>query len=213
MDRVPENLKQLSYGIRERRLSRMLDILDNRISNAVLIIEAVRRRHNVSAILRSADALGIHEVHLITGDFKPSTGAAKGSERWLNLIYHNNTKDCFEYLKQKGFNIFLADLNEKSFTPENVPINNPIAILFGTELQGVSQEAKNLADGTIQLPMYGFVESLNVSVAAAVISQVVTSRIRKINAISLSDQVKEETLKTWLSRELDYHSTTHKRNL
>ena len=144
----------------------------------VPVLEAVNRRHNSSAILRSAECFGCHEVHMVTGRFKPAKGAARGSERWLELHRHQDLADCARALKQRGFSIYVADLSLDAMDPEQVPVDSPLAVVFGSELEGVSDEARSVADGLITVPMQGLTESLNVSVAAACILQRLTARRR-----------------------------------
>lgn len=153
--------------LRERRVARVEGMLARRLGSVVVIVEAVRRRHNTSAILRSCEAFGVHEVHLVTGEFRPSKGAARGAERWLELHRHEALTDCIAGLKARGFRVFVADLAEGAMSPDEVPVDAPVAVLFGSELTGVSEDARALADGVVSVPMRGLTESLNVGSAAA----------------------------------------------
>lgn len=165
-------------SISEERQDRVRDMLSARLGSVVVILEAVHRRHNVSAIMRSCECFGVHEVHLVTDGFKPSKGAARGSERWLDIHRYTETAPAIQAVKERGFRVYVADLMEGAFAPDTVPIDAPIAILMGAELTGVSDTARSLADGAICVPMHGLTESLNVSVAAACILQRVTERHR-----------------------------------
>ncbi len=204
LDRVPEELRPLTQDIRPRRVARMVEVLDRRMGSVVLVVEAVRRRHNVSAILRTADALGLHEVHLITGGFRPSPGAARGSERWIHIVRHATTEDCIAQLHERGFRVYAADLRPEALPPERIPVDGPVALLFGSELSGVSDQARGLVDGFVILPMFGFVESMNVSVAAALITRAVADRRRATVGADLDDAAKHAALEHWLSRESAY---------
>jgi tRNA (guanosine-2'-O-)-methyltransferase len=155
-------------------------MLTRRLGTVVVVLEAVHRRHNASAILRSCECFGVHEVHLVTHGFEPSKGAARGSERWLDVRHWESTESVVTALHERGFKIFLADLMDGAHSPDTVPVDGPIAILMGAELTGVSDEARALADGAICIPMQGLTESLNVSVAAACILQRVTERRRLV---------------------------------
>ena len=165
-------------SISDERQARVRAMLAGRLGSVVVILEAVHRRHNVSAIMRSCECFGVHEVHLITDGFRPSKGAARGSERWLDIHRYTETAPAIEAVKARGFKVFVADLSEEAHSPDTVPIDEPIAILMGAELTGVSDEARRLADGAVCVPMHGLTESLNVSVAAACILQRVTDRRR-----------------------------------
>jgi tRNA (guanosine-2'-O-)-methyltransferase len=204
LTRIPTQLHHLTRDISSRRVARMVEVLDRRMGSLVLVVEAVRRRHNVSAILRTADALGLHQVHLVTGQFRPSAGAARGSERWIDIQRHATTTACITELRDRGFRCYAADLHPDALTPEQVPVEGPVALLFGSELSGVSDEARALVDGYVILPMLGFVESVNVSVAAALITRAVADRRRAIAGADLSEAAKHQALTTWLERESMY---------
>jgi len=204
MARIPPDLHPMTQDIRPRRVARMVEVLDRRMGSVVLVAEAVRRRHNVSAIIRTADALGLHEVHLITGSFRPSAGAARGSERWIQLERHTTTEGCLEQLKARGFRVYAADLCPGAVPPEQVPVDGPMALLFGAELSGVTDSARALVDGFVVLPMLGFVESVNVSVAAALITRAVADRRRAIVGADLSEAARHSALEAWLGRESAY---------
>ena len=165
-------------SITQRRRARATSVIESRLGSVVVILEAVHRRHNASAILRSCECFGLHEVHLISHGFTPSKGAARGSERWLEVHTHTETQRCVEALRARGFRIYAADLAENAHTPDTVPIDENVAILMGAELTGVSDEARALVDGFVCVPMRGMTESLNVSVAAACIISRVAERKR-----------------------------------
>ena len=185
---------------RERR-ERVRRVLAGRLASVVVIIESVRRRHNTSAILRTAEAFGLHEVHLVTGSFRPARGASRGAERWLELHRHAEVGPCIASLQARGFRVLVADLAEDSFTPENVPVDQPIAILFGSETAGVSEEARALADGVITVPMDGLTESLNVSTAAACLISRVAQRRRATSGPDLEQERQDAFYADWVDRE------------
>lgn len=166
--------------IRDDRKERVARMLAQRLQSLVVVCEAIHRRHNVSAILRSAECFGVHEVHLVTGAFRPSRGAARGAENWLELHRHERTTDCLLALRARGFRVLVADLGGEAFTPETAPVDRPLALVFGAEHDGVSDEARALADGAVTVPMRGLTESLNVSVAAACVLQRISERRRAL---------------------------------
>ncbi len=169
-----------SEAVSEERQERVREMLAGRLSSVCVIAEAIHRRHNTSAILRSCEAFGVHEVHLITGHFHTSRGAARGAERWLDLHRWEDLPSCVANLRQRGFRIFVCDLADDAHTPDTLPVDGPVAVLLGNELTGVSDEARSLADGAVIVPMRGLTESLNVSVAAACVLQRVTERRRAL---------------------------------
>lgn len=191
-------------SISEERQSRVRDMLSRRLGTIVVVLEAVHRRHNASAILRSCECFGVHEVHLITKGFKPSKGAARGSERWLDIHRWNSTDEAVAELKRRGFAIYVADLMEDVHSPDSLPIEGNVAILMGAELTGVSDRARELCDGAICVPMHGLTESLNVSVAAACILQRLTERIReRSGGGNLAADKQEQFFIEWTQRELE----------
>ncbi len=191
-------------SISDERQARVRRMLAQRLGSVVVVLEAVHRRHNASAILRSCECFGVHEVHLITKAFKASKGAARGSERWLDIHRWTSTDDAVAALRARGFSIFAADLMDQAFTPDTVPIDGNIAILMGAELTGVSDRARELCDGAICVPMHGLTESLNVSVAAACILQRVTERVRGEVGGGNLDAVRQEQFFTeWSQREIE----------
>jgi tRNA (guanosine-2'-O-)-methyltransferase len=188
--------------VSDRRLERMAAILDRRLESVVVVLETVYRRHNVSAIMRSAEGFGVHEVHLITNGFRPSKGAARGAERWIEVRVHADTAGCVAALKDRGYAIWAADLHPDAVSPDAMPVDQPVAVLMGAELTGVSAQARALVDGFVTVPMVGMTESLNVSVAAACILSRLTDRRRAlVGAGDLSAERKARILAAWIERD------------
>ena len=191
-------------SIRQERQDRVRNMLRQRLGSVVVVLEAVHRRHNASAILRSCECFGVHEVHLITKGFKASKGAARGSERWLDIHRWGSTDDAVSALRERGFAVFAADLTDDAHSPDTVPIDRNVAILMGAELTGVSDRARELCDGAICVPMHGLTESLNVSVAAACILQRVTERARtRAGGGNLDPDRQDRFFAEWSSREIE----------
>ena len=184
------------------REARMRTVLDNRIAGLRIVAEALHLRHNLSAILRSAESFGVHDVHLIQPKKAKASSAARGAERWLNIHIHESLEDCVDHLHKAGYQLWVADIEAGAHTPHSVPIDKPIAILMGTELTGVSKEARALAEGCIYVPMLGFTQSLNVSVAAACILHTLSHRISQRPSVSrLTVHRKEELVQKWRERD------------
>jgi tRNA (guanosine-2'-O-)-methyltransferase len=186
----------------EQRLTRLRNALDARLSHVSCAIQAVHHRHNVSAILRTCDALGIHRVDLVEGHFVPNRGAARGAERWLDLRHQLSPEAAVRDLKDAGYRIYVADLADDVVTPEQVPLDRPVCIWMGAELQGVAPEARAAADGVIHIPMRGLAQSLNVSVAAGMLLRPVAERARLLGEGALLPQEQREaTWQAWLDRD------------
>ena len=189
--------------ISERRKERLKKTVLNRLDKLTIVAEGTHLRHNLSAIIRTAESFGVSKVHLITSEEQKMSGAAKGAERWVDLIIHKNTKQCFDILRSGGFKIFVADFQKDSYTPDTVPIQDPVAIVMGTELIGVSEEAKSLSDGSIIIPMYGLTQSLNVSVASACLMQRISTRMRDAGFGKMSLDEQSELLNQWIARDVE----------
>ncbi len=185
------------------RTERVHDALQHRMSSVVVVIEAVHRRHNASAILRSCECFGIHEVHLITRNFRPSKGAARGAERWMEVHTHAETLPVLEALRARGFGIYVADLDDEAHTPDTVPVDRPIALLMGSEVAGVSDEARAFADGAVCVPMRGLTESLNVAAAATCSLYRVAERRRAVAGADLEPARRDAFYAAWLEKEED----------
>ncbi len=186
--------------LNEIRRRRIEEVLYRRLGRVRCAVEAVYHRHNVSAILRTCDALGLHHVHLVgSRRLKVSRGAARGAERWLDLHHHDDPEQAIEALRAQGARVFVADL-DGAYAPEQVPVDRPVCLWFGAELVGVSAEARAAADGVVTLPMHGFSQSLNVSVAMALRPVAEAARALGDEAL-LPDARRREILARWLERE------------
>ena len=185
------------------RIEKMKRVLEHRLESVTIVAEATHLRHNLSAIIRTAESFGLSDVHLISDDDKKMSGAAKGAEKWVDLNIYKNTEQCLLGLKSNGFTIWVADLQDEIKTPETLPVEGKIAIVMGTELSGVSAVAKELSDGAVIIPMYGLTQSLNVSVASACLLQRLTTRKREFLGQSgdMTEERKEKLLKKWIDRD------------
>ena len=192
----------LSALITQERRDRVRGTLARRVGSVVAVAESVHRRHNTSAILRSCESFGVHEVHLISEGFSPSVGAARGAERWVHCRNFSTIDDSLDALEARGFRIFVADFSQPSWSPEEVPVDQPLAVVLGTEAAGVSARARQRAYGAITIPMYGLTASLNVSVSAAIILRALADRRRALAGPDLSAEEQERFYQAWISEEL-----------
>lgn len=189
------------------RLARIRTALDNRLHHVSIALEALYHRHNVSAVLRTADAMGLHRVHLVEGHFRAVRGAARGAERWLELNHHPDPTVAIEAIRASGYRIYCADLDPDGMAPEDVPLDQPACLWFGAELVGVSPIARAACDGVITVPMRGLSQSLNVSVAAAVTVRPIAERARSLHGEQalLPPDEREAIWAKWLDREEAKH--------
>ena len=156
----------------ERRLQRLMQVLQHRQPDMTVVMENIHDPHNVSAVLRSCDAAGIMELQLIYTDTDfPDIGkkSSASAKKWVELRRFKNVKDCYRKLHDEGFMIYATHLEEKAKSLFEIDMTKKVAIVVGNEHKGVSPEAARSADGILQIPMFGMIQSLNVSVATAVI--------------------------------------------
>jgi tRNA (guanosine-2'-O-)-methyltransferase len=131
----------------------------------------VHKPHNVSAIIRTADAVGVHQVHAVwpTTRMRTLVSSAAGSNSWVNVKTHRTITDAVTHLKSQGMQILATNLSDRAVDFREVDYTRPTCILLGQEKTGITEEALRLADQDIVIPMIGMVQSLNVSVASALI--------------------------------------------
>jgi tRNA (guanosine-2'-O-)-methyltransferase len=157
----------------ERRRSRIRAVLERRQPDLTIVCENIHDPHNVSAILRTCDAVGVLCAHAVyTIEEPPSIAFARetsaGAAKWVAVERHESIAGCYESLHREGFTILATAIGPGAKQLYEWDFTAPIAIVLGNEMRGVSAEAVSRADGTIAIPMVGMVQSLNVSVAGAV---------------------------------------------
>jgi tRNA (guanosine-2'-O-)-methyltransferase len=154
-----------------RRYERLKQVLAKRQPDLTVLTEDIHKPHNFSAIIRTCDAVGIFAVHAVNrhSDTPTFSQVAQGSEKWVKVHTHSDIKTAIEYLHQQEYQIYAAHFSDRAIDYRKVDYTKPTAILLGTERWGVTKEAGDLVDGHIIIPMQGMVQSLNVSVATAVI--------------------------------------------
>lgn len=162
-------LELLSDFITEERKEKTDVVLSNRSSFFVPVLEGLYDRGNISAVMRSAEAFGFYNMHIVetSEDFKESQRVTQGADKWLNVTKWKKTKSCIQSLKDSGYKVFTTHMSEKAVSFDDLDLSQKTAVIFGNEKEGVSQEALDLSDGNVLLPMAGFTQSFNISVAAA----------------------------------------------
>ena len=161
-----------------------------------------RTRH---ITMRSCDIFGIQDIHIIENKnaYTVNKDIALGAPKWLNLHRYrkeeNNSLDCIKKLKAQGYRIVATTPHEKDCNLEDLSIDKPLALFFGTELTGISDTVREHADEFVKIPMYGFTESFNISVSAALCLHSLKEKLHKSNVNwHLNDPEKEELLLRWL---------------
>ena len=152
------------------RYQRIREVLEKRQTDLTVCLENVHKPHNVSAVVRTCDAVGIHRVHTVwEKQYQFRRGTAMGSQQWVRQTNHMNIADAMTDLKGQGMQVLVTNLSDTAVDFRDIDYTKPTAILFGQEKYGATDEAKALADQDIVIPMMGMVQSLNVSVAAALV--------------------------------------------
>lgn len=154
-----------------QRFARIQEMLALRQHDLTVCMEQVHKPHNVSAVIRTADAVGIHEVHAVWPSERMRTmvSASAGSNSWVKVKTHRNIAEAVTHLKDRGMQVLATNLSAKAVDFRDIDYTRPTCILMGQEKTGITAEALALADRDIIIPMVGMVQSLNVSVASALI--------------------------------------------
>lgn len=171
--------------ITPERFKRMQEVLQNRTRKLTVVLEDIFQPHNASAVLRSCECFGVMDVHIIENrnTYQVNPDVALGASKWLNLHTYNSAEDntslCFQKLKAEGYRIIATTPHKDDCDLEVLPLDQPTALVFGNELDGLSPAALQQADGFMKIPMVGFTESLNISVSVAVCVHHLTNRLRE----------------------------------
>lgn len=199
-----EFLKYLKEFVTPQRVERFEQVIARRLAHLHLALEDIFQGHNASAVLRTSEALGIQNVYVIekNNQFVPNDEIALGAEKWINIHHfkgENSINECIAEMKSKGIRIYATSPHYDGYTPANVPIDQPLAILFGTEKDGLSKEALDTCDGFLQIPMYGLTESFNISVSAAICMSEIVQRVRQDETNAVYNKKEQQNmLASWI---------------
>nr|WP_298999163.1 RNA methyltransferase [uncultured Allomuricauda sp.] len=178
-------LTYLEGFLTEGRKQRFLDVLAQRTRFLTVAIEDVYQLHNTSAVIRSCDAFGIQDVHVVEDRFgkRLDKNIAVGAEQWVDVHRYGTTTECINTLKEGGYKIIATTPHNDSNYLKDFKLESKTALFFGTEKEGLSEEVMQRADGFLKIPMVGFSESLNISVSAAIIIQELSKQLRNSELI------------------------------
>tara|TARA_B110000459_G_scaffold38332_1_gene41266 strand:+ start:1519 stop:2139 length:621 start_codon:yes stop_codon:yes gene_type:complete len=182
-------------------------VIANRTKHVTVALENIFQPQNASAVLRTADIFGIQDVHIIENDneYNVNPRVVHGASKWINLHKYNekenNTLDCINKLKADGYKVYGTTPHTDDCLIQDIPLDNKVALMFGTELTGLSDIAMKNVDGFVKIPMYGFTESLNISVSASICLYELSKRL-KISDINwqLSEDDKLDQLIVWAKK-------------
>jgi len=184
-DPVPSSVQpaQLQDMLLDERRRRVEEVVAQRTRSLAVVLEDLEDPHNIAAVLRSCEAFGIQEVHAITRNyaFHPNPKITQGAEKWLDLSLYREPDRCLSLLEQRGYLLAATHLSDDAVSLFDLPVDRPIALVFGTEKVGVSPQMLERCHVRFKIPMLGFSQSFNISVAAAVcLSHLVFKRLEKL---------------------------------
>ena len=205
-------IDHLLQFITQDRWQRINEVLEQRTRFLTVVLEDLYQPHNASAVLRSCDCFGIQDVHIVENEnkFSPSKGVTIGSDQWLSLHRYNsgegmqNTKQSYQQLRDEGYRLIATTPHEDDVTIGEVSLDQKTALVFGSELTGLSDCALEEADGYARIPMAGFSESFNISVSAALCLYELSTRLRKENNNNwpLSEEEKIDLQLDWIRKSI-----------
>lgn len=207
MDRYTSDLiVHLSGCVTEKRFSLFKKVLNERTRYITVLLEDIYQSQNASAVLRTCDCTGIQDVHIVEerNEYEINPDVALGANQWLSLHYYNNKENNIysgvEALKKQGYRIVATSPHAGGTSPETFDLaKGKAALMFGTELDGLTDRALELADEYIQIPMAGFTESFNISVSAALILYSLRKRLEASDLNwRLEEEERLELLLNWL---------------
>lgn len=203
-----ELLAYLRSFLTENRLQTFDNILKDRTRHFTVVTEDVYQIHNTSAVMRSCDVFGVQEVHVVEERFgkRVDKEIAMGAQKWVDLHRYKSIDDCIHTLKAKGYQIVATTPHKGAQFLHEFDIQPKSAFFFGTEKEGLSNKVLDNADVAIKIPMYGFTESLNISVSAAIILQDVVTRLKQSDVDwKISEKEKLELQLKWAKNTIKSH--------
>jgi len=214
--RLEKNLDLQAYVesfMTPARIQNLKNVLENRMRYMSLVAENFIDEFNVHAMIRTSECFGLQDFHNIGQKnvlMKKNKSVNRGAFQWTHIYDYTDcaepTLTCIESLKSKGYRVFATSSHlESNYTPDNIPIEKPLAIILGKEHEGISEVALEHCDGLVSIPMYGFTESFNVSVAASLLTQTIVERIRKSDICWQFSEVEKESLYyEWIWNSIKY---------
>jgi tRNA (guanosine-2'-O-)-methyltransferase len=206
-------IEYLSGFVTPQRINNFSRVLNFRTRYFTVVLEDIYQSHNASAVLRSCDCFGIQDVHIIENrnEYNINPDVTLGSNKWLNIHRHNqkenNTIDTIDELRKNNYRIIATSPHEKKeIEIENFDLTRgKAAFIFGSELKGISDAVKDEADEFLKIPMYGFTESFNISVSAAIVLHDLVTKLHRSEVLwQLTDTEKQEIIFNWLKKTIKH---------
>lgn len=177
----------------KKRFKKIKEVLEKRQHDLTILMDNVHKPHNLAAIARTCDAVGIYDIHATanTDKVRITQKTSGGVKKWVRLTQHDDTETAIKYLKKNDFQVVAAHFSQNSIDFRQIDFTRKTAVLMGAELEGISDEAARLSDQRIHIPMHGMTQSLNVSVACALIL-FEAERQRKIKGMYEKSRLEEK---------------------
>jgi len=198
-------LKYLQNHITDRRQELFKEVLARRTRHFTVVTEDVYQLHNTSAVMRTCDVFGIQDLHVVEEKLgkRVDREIAMGAQKWVSLNRYDSIETCMDSLKQQDYQLIATTPHNESTLLHEFDVTKKSAFFFGKEREGLSDTVLNNADGYLKIPMYGFTESLNISVSAAIILQDVVTRLKQSDIDwKLSEEEKHEIELMWTKNTL-----------
>ncbi|EMR02199.1 TrmH family RNA methyltransferase [Cesiribacter andamanensis] len=178
-------LQELEKMVSPNKKSLIDQVLQNRTRYLTVVLENIQKPHNASAVLRTIECLGLQEFYMIEPGkaYKANPGVVKGAIKWVDVerfgvAEADATARCIQQLRRKGYRIAVTSPHSQGYSPDELPLDAPLALFFGNEQEGLSATALAGADYHVQIPMWGFTESYNLSVSASICVYTLMQRLR-----------------------------------
>jgi tRNA (guanosine-2'-O-)-methyltransferase len=205
---TPRELKvfhHLAQFVSDHKKQFIDKVLAERTRHLTIVLENIYQSQNASAVVRTCECMGIQDVHIVenTAKYLLNVRVLKGANKWMNMMRYNtrginNTETCYANLRENGYKILVADPDPEGISIHDIDVSDKVAVVFGNELRGVSEYASMHADQKVRIPMYGFTESLNISVSVAICLNAIITRLRESEvSFGLSDLEKEDLRLEW----------------
>lgn len=197
----------LEQYVTEHKRSFMNRVLEQRTRHVTVVMEDICQSQNTSAVIRTCECLGLQEVHIVENYSKYGTNkkVLKGSQYWIDLVRHksrsaDNARACLRQLKEQGYRILVTDPSPDGVSIHDVDVDTRLALVMGNEQRGISNQALAMADQKVHIPMFGFTESLNISVSTAICLSTLLAKLRQRNDVAwhLSDEEQIRIRLKWL---------------
>ncbi len=207
-ERLEQEIAYMQGFMLPERYEVLHNVLSQRTRHITIALENIFHPQNASAVIRSAEAFGMQQIHVVENlaTFRPNDHIVRGSDKWIEITRYpeeTTSREVITTLRNQGYKIVAVTPHEVDYTPQTLDISQPLALFMGTEKQGISNDLREMADCFVKVPMYGFMESLNVSVCAAIVMQTLSERLRDSDiAWQLPEEEQLTLLHRWMKQSL-----------